>query len=153
MDGDNVVPVFGNLADITAPTFTGVTIDKTMRDKAVAGVVTFKGNYDFRTFTAEDRSILLLGAENTLYWPQSGASIGACRAYFQLADGITAADVNDARLFFGTNDTQGIEAIGQASSVTNRDNHAWYSLDGKRLNARPTTKGIYVRNGKKVVVK
>ncbi len=153
MDGDNVVPVFGKWADITDPTFKDVTIDETMNDKAFTGVVTFKGTCDARSFTYDDRSILLLGEENTLYWPQSGASIGACRAYFQLADGITAADVNDARLFFGTNDTQGIEAIGQASSATNHDADAWYSLDGKRLNARPTTKGIYVRNGKKVVVK
>ncbi len=42
VDGGNVVPVFGNLADITDPTFKGVTIDETMNDKDVAGVVTFK---------------------------------------------------------------------------------------------------------------
>ena len=29
----------------------------------------------------------------------------------------------------------------------------WYSLDGKRLSGKPTKKGIYVRNGRKVVVK
>ena len=29
----------------------------------------------------------------------------------------------------------------------------WYTLDGKRLNAKPNTKGIYVNNGKKVVIK
>ena len=29
----------------------------------------------------------------------------------------------------------------------------WYTLDGKRLSGKPTQKGIYVRNGRKVVVK
>ena len=29
----------------------------------------------------------------------------------------------------------------------------WYTLDGKRLSTQPTTKGIYVNNGKKVVIK
>ena len=30
---------------------------------------------------------------------------------------------------------------------------AWYSLDGRKLSAQPTARGIYVKNGKKVVIK
>jgi hypothetical protein len=30
---------------------------------------------------------------------------------------------------------------------------AWYSLDGRRLNRLPTTKGLYIRNNKKIVIK
>ena len=159
VDDDDVyvVPVFGKYesSSITDPTFKDVTIDKTMNDKDVAGVVTFKGNYDFRSFAAEDRSILLMGAENTLYWPQSGATIGACRAYFQLADGITAGDVSNARLFFGTTDTQGIVDVEtDASRLTPHTSPTEiYSLDGKKLNHQPTRKGIYIQNGRKVVVK
>lgn len=159
VDDDDVyvVPVFGKYesSSITDPTFKDVTIDKTMNDKDVAGVVTFKGNYDFRSFDTEDRSILLMGVENTLYWPQSGATIGACRAYFQLADGITAGDVNGARLFFGTTDTQGIVDVEtDASRLTPHTSPTEiYSLDGKKLNHQPTRKGIYIQNGRKVVVK
>ena len=29
----------------------------------------------------------------------------------------------------------------------------WYTLDGRRLNGRPTTKGIYVHDGKKIAIK
>ena len=29
----------------------------------------------------------------------------------------------------------------------------WYSIDGKKLPSAPTTPGIYIRSGKKVVVK
>ncbi len=96
-----------------------------------------------------------MGEENTLYWPQSGATIGACRAYFQLADGITAGDVNGARLFFGTTDTQGIEDVEtDASRLTPHTSPTEiYSLDGKKLNHQPTRKGIYIQNGRKVVVK
>ena len=32
-------------------------------------------------------------------------------------------------------------------------NGDWYSIDGKKLNARPKAKGLYIRNGQKVVVK
>ena len=33
-----------------------------------------------------------------------------------------------------------------------RDN-TWFSLDGRRQDAKPTTKGVYINNGKKVVIK
>ena len=33
------------------------------------------------------------------------------------------------------------------------DNGAWYTIDGTRLQGEPTMKGIYVRGGKKIVVK
>ncbi|MCR4921803.1 MAG: hypothetical protein K5945_08905 [Bacteroidaceae bacterium] len=51
------------------------------------GTVTFKGSYDAQSFVAENKNILFLGDGNTLYYPQNGASIGACRAYFEVADG------------------------------------------------------------------
>ena len=47
-------------------------------------------------------------------------------------------------------------AIGTLHTRTGEvsfDSEAWYTLDGKRLNAKPNTKGIYVNNGKKVVIK
>ena len=33
------------------------------------------------------------------------------------------------------------------------DNDVWYTLDGRKLNGKPTQKGIYVNGGRKVVVK
>ena len=29
----------------------------------------------------------------------------------------------------------------------------WYTLDGRRLSGKPTKKGLYIVNGKKVVIK
>ena len=29
----------------------------------------------------------------------------------------------------------------------------WYTLDGRKLEGRPTRKGLYVKNGKKIVVR
>ena len=34
-----------------------------------------------------------------------------------------------------------------------KGNDRWYSLDGRELKSQPTVKGIYIKNGKKVVVK
>lgn len=41
---------------------------------------------------------------------------------------------------------------GQRDSL-NGQRDEWYSLDGRRLNGKPSKKGVYIQNGKRVVVK
>jgi hypothetical protein len=33
------------------------------------------------------------------------------------------------------------------------DGDAWYTLDGRRIDGKPGTKGIYINNNKKVIIK
>ena len=49
----------------------------------------------------------------------------------------------------------GPTAIRQVVAVTECEHadNAWYSLSGARLSGKPTTKGIYIHQGRKVVVK
>jgi len=132
--------------NIESPTFTGVTIDNTMHNVETSdGKVTFKGTYDYRSFGGEDKSILLLGDENTLYWPQSGASIGACRAYFQVnsTSGVRAFVLN-----FGE-----VDGISLTPSPSRGGEGSIYTLNGVKLDKMPTRKGLYIRNGVKVVIK
>jgi len=150
-------------SSIEIPTFTNVTITATTPTEITPtgangdGKVTFKGTYDARTFTSEDKSILFLGAENTLYWPLDGASIGAQRAYFQL-NGIIAgsnAEVREFKLNFGDEDsnTTRIDVVDNGQWRMDNSNDSWYTLDGRKLNGEPTKKGMYIVNGKKVVIK
>ncbi|MBP3726562.1 MAG: hypothetical protein J6I60_05025 [Bacteroidaceae bacterium] len=45
-----------------------------------------------------------------------------------------------------------ITAITTLDSNDNDDAHTWHTLDGRRLPAVPTQPGVYLRNGKKVIV-
>ena len=29
----------------------------------------------------------------------------------------------------------------------------WYTLDGRKLDGKPTVKGLYIRNGQKIIIK
>ena len=50
----------------------------------------------------------------------------------------------------GGDDTTAIMEIIQPAANGTGD---WYSLDGRKLSAKPTQKGVYIQNGKKIVIK
>ena len=142
-----------NEHNIVNPTFSGVTVDNTARNVETANV-TFTGTYDTMSFDEDNRSLLFLGAGNTLYYPQTGAHINACRAYFQL-NGISASDLSarNVKMFFGDESpTDGVGEV-QGSQFKVQGEDTWYDLNGRRLSGKPTQKGIYVNNGRKVVMK
>ena len=53
------------------------------------------------------------------------------------------------RLFMTDDEITGIDNV---ESVTTTDN-CWYSLDGRMLTDKPAKSGIYIKNGKKVIIK
>jgi hypothetical protein len=119
------------------------------------GTVSFKGTYAKQEYTEENKSILFLGAGNNLYYPQPSdgklPTIGAFRAYFELTG---STEARQFVLNFG-DDTNGItEAEANSSFFTLHSSfQGWFTLDGRPLNGQPTTKGVYIHNGRKVVMK
>ena len=130
--------------NLVEPVFTGVTVSNATND-VTSGNVSFKGTYSPITWDTEDKSILLVGGSN-LYWPMSGASIGACRAYFKLDNGQQVSAIN---MNF---DATGIETK-RPTPDPSLNGGEWYDLSGRKLDTKPTAKGLYIMNGKKVVIK
>lgn len=57
-------------------------------------------------------------------------------------------------LTIGGAHTTAIDApITHLSPLTSRYSGAWFSLNGRRLSTAPASKGVYIHNGKKVVIK
>jgi hypothetical protein len=92
--------------------------------------------------------VLFLAANNTLLNPSAlPANIKGFRAYFQLK-----GDAASARMFamdFGEGETTGIISIEHG---TLNIDHSVYDLQGRRVNGA-AQKGVYVVNGKKVIIK
>ena len=142
------------------PVFTSVTISSTApADVAFTGVA-FKGTYDWQEYTTVNKSILFLGTDNMLYYPQpsggTNPTIGAFRAYFELS-GTTQARQFVLNFGDGSEDT-GIVSISKESG--NQGNNPeflnsldYYTLDGVKLDGKPTKKGLYIHGGKRVVIK
>ena len=53
----------------------------------------------------------------------------------------------------------GIDSVNDSGFMVNgswlmvNGSGAWYTLDGRRLNGKPSQRGIYVNQGRKVVIK
>ena len=139
--------------DISNPVFRGVTIDA--KDPADVtskdGLLTFHGVYAPETLTKDDQSRLYLGSDNKLYYPAAdNLTINAFRAYFHLDAGIGLAQMRDIVLNFGDGLVTGISSVEDRSLAADE---SWYTLQGVRLDSKPTLRGIYLRKGRKVVVK
>ena len=50
----------------------------------------------------------------------------------------------------GNGETTGIESLTPSLS---KGEGAWYDLNGQKLQLKPTQKGVYIRNGRKVIIK
>lgn len=134
--------------NIVNPTFGYVSIDSELRDFInTEGDVQFKGTYDLITFDAVNKSILFMGSTNTLYYPGTSALIGACRAYYQLGNG------HQVRKFALSFNGDSPTAIENVKFLIPDDTEDWYDLNGIKLPGKPVRKGIYINNGKKVILK
>ena len=119
--------------------------------------VSFVGTFSPVPLAKDDKSNLFLGVGkndqsqdvSTLYWPDAADySVGAFRGYFHVGSNATVRAFN---LNFGDSDTTGILSTTNLTNFTNSD--AWYDLSGRKLNGKPTAKGLYIHNGIKVAIK
>lgn len=148
-------------AEVENPTFESMSTSGT-------AVATETTNVDFipslgKTLVAgptgeqsNTQAVLFLGANNTLYHPtvvndatQEASYIKGFRAYFQLR-GETTSQASVFTFDFGNGETTGIIPISNRPTATD---DAIYDLQGRRINGLATIKGIYIINGKKVVIK
>ena len=139
-----------NEDNIVSPEFTGVTVSSETAGSVTSedGKVTFKGCYAPVNFTANDQTKLFLGAGSQLFWPDTNMIVGTCRAYFELNSEVQARQFV---LNIGDEETTGVIDVRCKMEGVRSD--GWYSLDGRKLGVEPTMKGVYIYNGRKVIIK
>ena len=148
-------------SDIVNPVFTGVTVSSTAVNVST-GYVDFIGTFSPEVIYEDgtEKHNLYLGADNKLYYPTAeNFKVNACRGYFQLK-GLTAGEPdtsNGVRAFvlnFGDEETTGIVDIEHGTlNIEHSADAGWYDLSGRKLYGKPTKKGLYIHQGKKIAIK
>ena len=110
---------------------------------------TFQGIYAPTSFKAGDKSIRFIGSGNKFYYPSNTNPMRAFRAYFTLPAGTTEAKVG---MSFD-------EDMGVATGIVAVDGGAVdgriYSMSGQYVgtSTQGLPRGLYIRDGRKFVVK
>jgi hypothetical protein len=123
------------------------TTDKTPDN--VTAATQFVGTLEATTIPAS-----ATGADNyalngyAFVWVKNEIAVAANKCWLHIASQPAAARAM-TRSIVGGNGTTGIDAIENVTI----DNEGWYDLQGRKLQAKPNRSGIYIHNGKKVVVR
>jgi len=125
------------------------TTDKTPDN--VTAATQFVGTLEATTIPASTT-----GADNyalngyAFVWVKNAIEVGANKCWLHIVSQPAGARGN-TRSITGGNGTTGIESIHNSQSTI--DNEGWYDMQGRKLQSAPNRKGIYIHNGKKVVVR
>lgn len=83
------------------------------------------------------------------YTLSEAGAIGANKAYLQLP----TAEVSNGRAFTWVYDDGTATKIERPTPDPSLYGGEWYDLNGRKLKGKPTTKGLYIHNGRKEVVR
>jgi hypothetical protein len=108
----------------------------------------FKGTLEAKTFSADDMKAADYYVCNghDFVWVKDAGTLAAGKCWLQISKAATSG----ARRLTITFDEPltGIESV-----ITDTEDANWYDLNGRRLDKKPAQKGLFIKNGKKVVVK
>ena len=125
------------------------TTDQTPDDVTAADE--FLGTLTVKEFTADETSAASYYVCNGKEFVQvrGAGSLGANKAYLKVNG---SAAVNAPRLVIGFGGGEGTTSIDASLVNSEEVNSVWYDLNGRKLQGKPTQKGVYIQNGKKVIV-
>ena len=141
--------------NLESPVFSRVRISNTAPVEVAFDGGMFVGNYSPFAIDEENiNEIAYLGAGNTLGYADAPRTLRSCRAHFELPTVNGARAMTRSIIYFGeeTSDIKEVETNSQLSTL-NSQFSGWYTIDGRKLAGEPTQKGVYIHDGRKVVIK
>lgn len=139
--------------------FNNVEINKTAPTPVTFSTVCqFVGTYS--PFSIGDTSngydgdineIILLSSDNTLGYSKNPRTLRSCRAHFMIP---TSAGIRAMMDFDIDFDDEEVTAIANLKSqISSLKPESWFTLQGVKLEGKPTERGIYLHNGRKEAVR
>lgn len=138
---------------IKDPIFENVTIKNKAPGMDRIGAVAFVGTYSPVLLPGENDKLLFMGDDNQLFFPEEPTTINAFRSFFILGGAVsTALPAASRRVLLSVEDNveTGITDVEVKQPV--RDDN-WYTIDGRVLRSQPSTPGIYIHNGTKILIR
>ncbi len=144
-DKDIVNPVFKN---VTLKSFC-IAMNYLNRKDFYNPSFYFVGNYDPTNLYPDGQSIFL-GKENSLGYTKAPRMLGCFHAYLVVPYQKGQQAVRSIKCYLDGEEATGIFNVPVKTTVADG---AYYDLQGRKIEGKPTRTGLYIQNGRKVVIK
>ena len=125
------------------------TTDRTP-DTGIEVYAGFTGTLEATTIAASDAATDRYALNGQQFvWVKNPVSIAANKAWLEVPTAGSNPSAARALTIVFDGDTTGISGLSGKTGLSGD----WYDLNGRKLNNIPTKKGVYIFNGKKVVIK
>jgi len=84
---------------------------------------------------------------NDFVWIKNAGAVAAHRCWIEIS---TANAPGRLTIVF---EKEGTTEVNEVNEVNEVSDDSWYDLSGRKLDGEPTAKGVYIKDGKKVVVR
>ena len=121
--------------------------DKNMLEKVTEATSGYDPDTQSAPFTTKQIYLLY---KNEFVFNKAG-NLKKGKVYLNPNHTASSPEPAPARLMIAWNHTTGIE--DGRGKIEDGSSERWYTLDGRCLSGKPTTKGLYIVNGKKTVIK
>ncbi len=112
---------------------------------ALVSLSALADDYPYLTFQTQDGTLTSVATSSLTLAIESGQLV--------VNDGEKTFTLTDLKkMYFSTDDATAIESLTDKKQTT-ADSGLWFTIDGRMLSGKPSQKGIYINNGRKVIIK
>lgn len=148
-------------SQIVNPAFPNVTLKSSEAAEMVIssndGTVQFIGTYAPETLWGNSTANLYMGANDHLEYPSENMTINAFNGYFLVDLGNGPGKPGDAhvdKVMMNIADEAGwLTRVIEVDLPKPVQDDAWYDMQGRKYDRVPTQHGIYIKNGRKIILK
>jgi hypothetical protein len=112
---------------------------------ALVSLSALADDYPYLTFQTQDGTLTSVATSSLTLAIESGQLV--------VNDGEKTFTLTDLKkMYFSTDDATAIESLTDKKQTT-AESGLWFTIDGRMLSGKPSQKGIYINNGRKVIIK
>ncbi len=151
--GGTITNCYFTLMFVEAQGTDASVMSKTSVATALGSGWTIQDNHVVPIMVADEGDYINFYLNNSLFLKvESMVIIPANKAYLRLPSSVVG-ETKVVKLWWGNEEPSPIATSISEATQEKVQSDDWFTIEGIKLNGKPTEKGIYIRNGKKIIIK
>ena len=145
-NGENIEnPLF---EDVVITSYEPIAVES---DSYGLNTIYMVGSYAHTYVTGGDQSVMFMDAEKVICYPTEDAALNSFYAYFEIPS-LQGAEETAVKAYTVDFDG-GVVGIKDVDIDNEQYPKGWYTITGVKLSQMPVERGVYINNGRKVIIR